>query len=909
MGPLKRRPLLVGWFVLALAGHAGAQNQGEGAVPRGGPGAVARPGEEQPKDPAKPVIVKPELITFVDAPYPPEALAAGVQGSVTLRLTIDAAGNVTAAEVVQGAGHGFDEAAREAALKFKWKPATRDGVPIAVQIPYRYDFTLKPVEAPTPVSEAPTTGDLAGLIKVEGGETPLIGAEVNVTLPDGSTRRLTTDEQGRWQIKGLPPGMYRISVRAQGFEPIDDREEVVAGEVTELKLTALTELEGVIDLEVRGVRPPREVTRRTVERREIERIPGTSGDALRSIQSLPGVARAPGLAGLLIVRGSAPDGTGYYVDGSDVPLIYHFGGLSSVVPTELLDRIDFYPGNFSARYGRVMGGIVDVALLSPDTKCYDDDGKLEDKIGCYHGLVQVDLIDARLMVQGPIGASKNWSFAVAGRRSWLDTWLKPVLEEAGASVTSAPVYYDYQALAEYKKDNSRTSFRVFGTDDRFEIIINDPVAEDPAFGGNLELGTSFIRGQFVHENELTDSVTLNSMLSVGLDEFNFSLGNFLFRLKAWPITMRNEFGFALTKGVKLYAGMDLLAAPYEIRVRFPEPPRPGEPDPGPFATRPPRENKEEGNFFRPAWYSELELLPSDRLRLIPGVRVDYARDNGHADVSPRFNGRYDIIAGASADQPNRRRTTLKGGVGLFYQPPDLQETDEVFGTPGIDSNRSVHYTLGVEQELTRQVEVSVEGFFKDLTDQVSRGPDATGSFVYNNEGSGYVIGMETLLKYKPDERFFGWLAYTLSRSIRQDSPQEDEYLFQFDQTHNLIVLGSYRLGRGWEFGARFRVVTGPLDTPVVKPPSLPALYAADAGAYAPLQGEPFSERLPLFHQLDIRVDKRWQMKGWKLSAYLDVQNVYNNAAAEGVVYNYNFSQKQLQTGVPIIPSIGLRGEL
>ena len=69
------------------------------------------------------------------------------------------------------------------------------------------------------------------------------------------------------------------------------------------------------------------------------------------------------------MRGSAPEGTAYFVDGSDVPLIYHFGGLSSVVPTELLDQIDFYPGNFSARYGRKMGGVVDVALRKPDTKC------------------------------------------------------------------------------------------------------------------------------------------------------------------------------------------------------------------------------------------------------------------------------------------------------------------------------------------------------------------------------------------------------------------------------------------------------------------------------------------------------------------------------------------------------------
>jgi hypothetical protein len=133
-------------------------------------------------------------------------------------------------------------------------------------------------------------------------------------------------------------------------------------------------------------------------------------------------------------------------------------------------------------------------------------------------------------------------------------------------------------------------------------------------------------------------------------------------------------------------------------------------------------------------------------------------------------------------------------------------------------------------------------------------------------------------------------------------------LFQWDQTHNLIVLGSYRLGRGWEFGARFRVVSGPLDTPVLGYPSLPALYAADAGSYAPLQGKPFSRRLPLFHQLDLRVDKRWQFRTWRLSAYLDVQNVYNNASVEGLVYNYNYSKQQYQTGVPIIPSIGLRGE-
>jgi hypothetical protein len=624
------------------------------------------------------------------------------------------------------------------------------------------------------------------------------------------------------------------------------------------------------------------------------------------------VARPPGLAGFLIVRGSSPEGTGYFVDGSDVPLIYHFGGLSSVIPTELLDQIDFYPGNFSARYGRKMGGIVDVALRKPDTSCNGDYGKKLDKTGCFHGMAQLDLIDARMLVQGPLPA-KNWSFAAAGRYSWFDKWLKPALESAGSSVTSAPVYYDYQLIAEHDTGSSRTSFRLFGSDDRFEIIITDPAAQDPGFGGNLSFGESFLRFQALNETKLSRSVDLNSMVSVGQDKINFALGIFKFDLKVIPVYWREELAFKVSKGVKINAGFDLNVGPFDVLVRAPEPPRPGEPDPGKFATKPLQETKNSDVAYRPAWYLEAELSPIDRLRVVPGARVDFARDSGHADFSPRINARYDLVKGAAGDAgtgaPFQRRTTVKGGVGVFAQPPEFQETDAVFGTPNIASNRSVHYSVGVEQDLTRQVEVSVEGFYKDLTDQVARNPKASGGYLYNNDGLGYVEGIETLLKYKPDDRFFGWVSYTLSRSVRRDCPGCEQYLFQYDQTHNLIILGSYRLGRGWEFGARFRVVSGSLDTPTLGPPSLPAIYSADAGAYVPLQGKAFTARMPLFHQLDLRVDKHWQFKAWALSAYLDIQNTYNHPAAESFVYNFDYSKRGYQTGIPIIPSIGIRGEL
>jgi TonB family protein len=910
MRPLSRAvsyPTLL--CLLAFGREASAQAEGEGAVPRDGAGAIVRQAPEA-EPPKKLEVVPPSLTQFENAPYPPAAEKAGLEGDVVLKLTIDAQGNVTASEVNQPAGNGFDEAARQASLKFKFRPATRGGKPVAAQILYRYSFTLKPATPTVAEQPPPAAGELGGTLKIRGNDEPLAGVEIAVTLPDGSERRVSTDGEGRFRLDNLSPGRIRVRVAAPGFREFTSEEDVVAGEAADLVYRISPESTG-FEIVIEGERPPREVTRRTIDRREVDRIPGTSGDALRSLESLPGVARPPPFSGLLIVRGSAPEDTNFFFDGSLVPLGYHFGGLTSVIPTELLDRIDFYPGNFSARYGRVQGGIVDVGLRTPDTRCFADYGKATNEKGCYHGLVQADLIDGRAMLQGPVFGSRDWSFAIAGRRSWLDVWLKPVLEESGASVTSAPVYYDYQAIVERKRGNSRFSLRAYGSDDRLEIIVTDPAAEDPGFGGGVTLGIAFWRLQALYEDKLSRAVNLSSMLSVGRDKFAFKLGTFQFDLDAWPIYSRQEFGFSLAEGIKLNTGLDFWVAPAEVGVRAPEPPQPGEPDPGPFVTRPVLETRDKTTSFRPGWYAEFELQPLPRLRVVPGARFDYARDSGQSDFSPRVNARFDVFPPASAEDQvagiTRRRTTLKGGVGLFTQPPEFQETDRVFGTPNLKSNRAVHYTLGVEQEISKQVDVGVEGYYKDLTRQVSRAPSGAG-FNYRNDGTGYAMGLETLIKYKADPRFFGWIAYTLSRSVRQQGPDEPERLFEYDQTHNLIVLGSYRLGRGWEFGGRFNLASGRLVTPAVSPPALTSLYVADAGSWVPLEGEAFSRRLPLAHQLDLRIDKRWQFKDWRFSAYLDVKNVYNNAVPEDLVYNYNASEEQYQTGVPIIPSFGVRGE-
>jgi TonB family protein len=816
-----------------------------------------------------PVVQKNEGVA-----YPKRALDEGFRSSaqVTLTLTIDAAGAVTDAVVLTPAGHGFDEAAVAAAHKLEFSPATKDGKAVAAKIKFVYNFV-------------PPPGVLSGRVVTLDGERPIAGATVVVRAASGEERTVTTGPDGKWRIPGAEPGTYHVTVSASGMvtheadQPVQAGEEVTATDrlapPTAPKTTAVPATDDEQQVEVHGDKPPREVTKFTLDEREIARIPGTNGDALRSLQNLPGVARSPALSGLLIVRGSAPEDTQYFVDGTPVPLVYHFGGLSSVVPTEMLGRIDFYPGNFSTQYGRAMGGIVDVGLTEPKS----------DRI---HAMAEADFIDTRALVQGPI-FDTGWKFALAGRRSWFDVWLSPVLNAANASVSVAPVYYDYQAIVERDLDrHSSLRFGFFGSDDRIDILLQSPSSSTPDLAGVIGSHTGFWRAQALYKNKLSDDTELRAVAAFGEDYIDFTAGSIFFHLDDHPISSRVEVAQKLDRRLTLNVGLDLYYSPYTAAAQLPAPPKAGEPPTGPFASQPPVSTSVTGAEFQPAIYTELEATPWAGARIVPGLRLDYTNSTNSWDFAPRVVVRQDVTT-----EP---RTTIKGGVGLFAQPPQAQETNSVFGMSGLRSNRAMHYDVGVERVFSPHVEASLEGFYKQLDNLVEPG--------LGNTGSGVVYGAETLIRYKPDERFFGWIAYTLSRSLRRDQPGAPLRIFEYDETHVLTVLGSYRIGRGWELGMRYRLSSGYMYTP-----NAYGFYDENIGAYLPLSAYPTDgSRLPLFHSLDVRVDKTWAFRWGKLSAYLDILNIYDQGNVDGLTYDYNYTHMAYANDLPIIPSLGLRVE-
>ena len=329
----------------------------------------------------------------------------------------------------------------------------------------------------------------------------MAGAVALVTVAPGDERRAVSDEQGRFSFAALPVGEHKLALRGAAILPVDITVALHEGKSTELSL--FVDVKERYASTVRGRRAVVETVEQTLTTAEIQRIPGTQGDTLKAVQNLPGVARAPFGIGLLPVWGSAPADTRVYIDGVNVPVLYHFGGLRSTVNSEMIDALTFVPGGYQADHGLGLGGIVDVDTRRPRT-----DG--------LHGYAQMDLLDGSLMLEGPI--TKTLSFAVAGRRSWIDATL-PLFTTSTFQLS--PVYYDYQARLSWRPSGRDVvDLFLFGSDDQLSLLAR---VKNDALDATVDSHTFFHRALLSWAHRFDRGRTLTVTSSVGYDA-PFGLG-------------------------------------------------------------------------------------------------------------------------------------------------------------------------------------------------------------------------------------------------------------------------------------------------------------------------------------------------------------------------------------------------
>jgi outer membrane receptor protein involved in Fe transport len=732
---------------------------------------------------------------------------------------------------------------------------------------------------------------MEGVVRERGTRRKLPGVEVSA-----GGRIAFTDADGRFALRGVPPGEVEVAVVSPGYVKSTAHELLAEGQKLEVEYRIEPEYSSRLEATVQGERQRRELSKTTISSAEIEKIPGAQGDPLKVIEDLPGVARmSPIGGGALVIRGSKPGDSFVYLDGEPIPLLYHFGAISSTVNPDLLEAIDFIPGNFSAAYGDITGGLVEVRTR-----------KLRDEP---HGYANLNLLETSGLLESGVPGVPGLTVAVAGRRSYFDLILRAAVpKDADVGLTVAPRYYDAQLRLDYRPPGSahQLSFFALTSDDMLGLLLKRPAAQDPNLSGSIDAETGFSQLRAKHSWR-RGSFTLDTVAMFETVQLRFVVGPSSFFLNGHDLFLRSTATFEASDALALAFGLDVANRRVAVGATFRQSlllregeynsqwPRPDDPT----VTVPPTLF----GRFSPGLWSEARVRLLPNLVVTPGVRLDTftygpAERATTLTITPRVSARWELSPALA----------LKAGLGLYSEGARNGDAARPFGNPEVLPERAWQATLGAEVRPLPGVLVTAETFYKRLFDLIVR-TDATqvvnGQTVpvrLDNAGTGRVYGLELLVRKELTGRFFGWLAYTFSRSDRVDRPGQPRRLFDFDQTHNLTAIASYKLGGGWQIGARLRLISGNPDTPVVG-----SRYLANYDAYLPIYGATNSLRMPAFNQLDVRLDKTWTYESFLLDAYIDVLNAFNHRSVEGSIYSYDFSQRDYFRGLPIIPTLGIKG--
>jgi TonB-dependent Receptor Plug Domain/Carboxypeptidase regulatory-like domain len=728
----------------------------------------------------------------------------------------------------------------------------------------------QPTPAPplSATATSPATVATTGRVVDAANQKPIAGATVTI---DGTAITTTTAADGSFTI-AAPIGVTLV-VESKNHEI--SLVQVSAADLSEIALLRVG-AGGAEIIEIAGEAPIAAPGSTTISREEISSVPGSGNDLLASIDILPGVTSnpfgGPTAFNGVVIRGSAPEDSKILIDGFEVPFLYHTVGFRSILPTESVDTLEYLPGGFDVSYGRASSGIIAVTTRGGDAT--------------FGGQGELSVIDGGVLAHGSVG--KEGRYLVALRRSTIDLVLPSLIpDDADINLTTVPRYWDLQTRYDVALGSRwQLALTSIGSDDSLELFADDEMDPDQRFFSR----TRFLRG-IADVRWRSGNWSASSAVSSMVSEVAFEAGrqqNFnLFQLQN---DLRTELVHTKARSLGLRdvvtrVGAEANIGRADLSLAVGEVPDEGQPM-DPNGDLDDIRQRFDGVVWVPnvgTWASVAASLGA--ARFTTGVRVDRFGRIRQVAVQPR--------AELSVQLPASFKVRL--AAGAYRRPP---ENNDEYLDRTLNPERATQVVLGTEFGPREGLKVQVSAYYTDRSNLLTRIDDGD----YKNVGRGTTYGGELLAILRRGD-FSAWASYSLSRSTRVDRPNAESRLFDFDQPHDLNLAASWKLGR-WQLGARFRYSSGQPYTPVTS-----SVFDSDSDAYVPLFGDVNSQRVAGHHQADVRIDRSWKVGRVTLSAFLDVQNVYLNASTVGYGYSFDYSERFGFESIPILPSIGLRGEL
>jgi hypothetical protein len=604
-----------------------------------------------------------------------------------------------------------------------------------------------------------------------------------------------------------------------------------------------------VEVEVRGQRRPPGVVR--VSRAEARSIPGTFGDPLRSVEAQPGVV--PITSGLpqFFVRGAPPGNVGYFIDGVDVPLLYHAFFGPSVIHPGLIDGVELYSGAAPVEFGRIAGPIVS-ADLSP----------LERR---FTGEASVRTIDAGALVEAPFGGCEGpetpgcsrGSARVGGRYAYVGAVVSLL---GGAELD----YWDYQGQGSYRLgQNDELGILAFGAYDYFRT-------SDRADQGGGEV--------VFHRVDLRwDHTTTKSRLRVAATGGYDSTGgveDITSTVRDRSARGRVEYERELGEVVVLKTGIDARVDDFDLE------------------TDPLLLNFQDYSALFPdrtetviGGYLSTNLHVAKNIVVVPGVRSDIYNDRGTtaAGIDPRISAAFDLS----------RPLAIETSLGMTHQKPNFvpqvpaaQVADLEGGLQeGILWDSRVRYRF--PEDLTLSAAVFRTAYFNAIDPLGGSRNFSIDRTVVDQRMTISSMGLELQLTRPLTRKLGGFLVYTLSRTIwTRDRTQS---ISGFDRPHVLQAALGYDFGYGIRAGTRAIFYSGVPEQNFEGTPHF-------------VEGR----RGPPYFRADVRAEKRWRFgeRTW-LGVVAEVVNA--TSTSEVVRLDCGTRCVERRAGPVILPSLGVEG--
>jgi len=742
-------------------------------------------------------------------------------------------------------------------------------------------------------------GQVNGVVSSVRTQRAIVGATVEL-VETGSTA--TTDSLGRFELRDTPVGVYQLRVRALGYQPIIRANTVVgSGKPLNVRIE-LSPL--AVRLEGISVRPSffeqpsvSQTSTRSIGADETRRAPGAQEDVIRSVSLLPGVGVTSGGRNDLVVRGGAPYENLFLVDGIEVPNINHFGsqgstgGPLSLINVDFVQRTDFSAGGFGVKYGDRTASLTSITLREGETE------RLA-------GEINFSATGFGAILEGPVG--DRTSFLFSARRSYLDLLFK------AAGFSFIPAYLDFQLKTNTRIDaNNTLSFVGVGAINTVEFANND--ADDRYDNSRIlapeqrQYFGGFIWKRLIEDGVLT--VTLGRTFSRfrttqsdSLDPPQTVFRNFS---KEGDNSLRVDLLKQINPRLELNVGNVVRFASkldYDIQLdgRFRLDDQ-GQPQSLAIDTS--------FTALRNATYLQTTYQVNDMLTATAGARVDYfAFLEDEVTLAPRFGLSARMTSGVTLNMSAGRYHQAPSFIWLIGDPQNSTrmkpvESDQLVlgieGLPRPDTRLQLEffhkwYRQYPSRQYRPQAVLAPAGF-EDVTTDIPYGLEPLSS-----EGIGRVYGAEFLAQKRLSGLpFYGLLSATLTRAEYESIdgvPRAGSYDARF--IGNLVM--GWRPGRDWELSGKFRAATGLPSTPFVE--------TGDAAGQLDFTRYNAGPRLPTFHALDLRVDKRWSFQGLQLETYIDVQNVYGRANVTQYEWDFRTAQVQTNESLTVLPTIGINLE-